>query len=142
MTSEAEKRKESIKVMLQCISVGGFIRNCEKKFTLVETTTKEGKALKKKLLISFCCLSTLQELFISTEKPLKGSLHLHSALSSRGFVDITKPFAHLGQSRVLALVDNSSLLLHRSQMHQKNFASFRCCRLFKVPWGGWRMSDS
>lgn len=64
----------------------------------------------------------------------KNSLfYLHSALSSSGFTETMYPCVHLGQSNVLAWVDNSSPLLHRWQVHQKNFASFKCCRLFSVP---------
>lgn len=63
----------------------------------------------------------------------KTFFYLHSALSSRVFTETMYPCVHLGHSNVLAWVDNSSLLLHRWQMHQKNFASFKCCRLFSVP---------
>lgn len=61
--------------------------------------------------------------------------YLHSAFSSSGFTERMNPCAHLGHNKVLAWVDNSSLLLQRSQLHQKNFASFKCCRRFNVPCG-------
>lgn len=59
--------------------------------------------------------------------------YLHSAFSFSGSDERMKPCVHLGHSRVLAWVPNSSLLAHRLQEHQKNFASCRCCRLFSVP---------
>ena len=59
--------------------------------------------------------------------------HLHSAFSLSGSAESTKPFVHLGHNIVLAWVPNSSLLLHLSHVHQKNFASCRCDRLFNVP---------
>lgn len=63
--------------------------------------------------------------------------HLHSAFSLSGSVESTKPFVHLGHNIVLAWVSNSLLLLHLSHVHQKNFASCRCDRLFNVPCCGW-----
>lgn len=59
--------------------------------------------------------------------------YLQSASSFSGSVERMSPCVHLGQMMVLALVPNSSSLLHRWHVHQKNFASCRCCRLFSVP---------
>lgn len=80
-----------------------------------------------------CIITQLMCVEAKKKENVKG--YLHSAPSSSGFVERTWPCAHLGQSRVLAWVDNSSQLLQRSQMHQKNFASFKCWRLFNVPCG-------
>lgn len=61
--------------------------------------------------------------------------YLHSLLWSRGFVGRIQPLVHFEHRRVLAFVDNSSKLLHRSHEHQKNLASNKCCLRFKVPCG-------
>lgn len=62
--------------------------------------------------------------------------YLHSAFSFSGSDERIKPCVHFGHRSVLAWVPNSSLLEHRLQVHQKNFPSCRCCRLFNVPCDG------